>query len=258
MNLQLLNEMMERSGGPLQGHWRILPYMSDINPHDTYGFVYCIENTVTNKLYLGRKQTKHGGKKSSKTYGKATNWAKYTGSSKDLNQDIEELGKDKFNFYILEYYYTRGGLNAAEPAFQHKCNALTELLPNGERKFYNGQIGAVRWITKESHSDETRARMVASHAKRPNKSQHLIGKPANNPNLRDNLVPGGIDDYAGWNAKRIQINKDDSEIIFNNSKDAAKFIGCAHDSVARVARGEKKTIYGWKAKFISKEDITNA
>jgi len=248
MNLQLLIEMMDNSVTNKEyGHWEIMPYLLDQDPLKAHGFVYCVENTETGKLYIGRKQTVHLGKKSSKTYGKTTNWKSYMGSSKHLTDDIKSLGKDKFKFVILEFYNTRGGLNYAEIAFQIKCDVMTAKLPDGERQFYNGQVGAVRWIPKETRDFSERTKSLMAEAKR--------GKPANNPKLRENLVPGGIDDYAGWNAKRIQINKGDSEIIFNNSKDAAKFIGCAHDSVARVARGEKKTIYGWKAKFISKEEI---
>jgi len=243
MNLQLLESMMEHAVDEDEwGHWKTMPYLTDVDPMKSYGFVYVIRNKTNNKLYIGRKNTRHFGKKSSKNYGKETNWKRYAGSSKHVTEDIKIFGKDNFEFILLEFYNTRGGLNYAEIAFQIKCDVMTAKLPDGERQFYNGQVGAVRWIPKETRDFSERTRQLMSEAKK--------GKPANNPNLCDNLIPGGIDAYAGWNSKRIQINKGDSEIIFNDTKDAAKFVGCAHDSVARVARGEKKTIYGWEAKYL--------
>lgn len=233
---------MEHSNSHFGGHWVTSTHLLEVDPMTTHGFVYCIKNTVNNQMYIGRKNTRHFGKKSSKNYGKETNWKTYSGSSKHLTEQIKEFGKDKFKFVILEFYNTRGGLNYGEIAFQIKCDVMTARLPNGERMFLNGQVGAVRWVPKETRDFSDRTRELMSEAKK--------GKPANNPKLRDNLIPGGIESYAGWNSKRIQINKGDSEIIFNNTKDAAKFIGCAHDSVARVARGQKNSIYGWKAKFI--------
>jgi hypothetical protein len=231
------------------GHWQVPPALSHIKPKQTHGFVYCIESLKTGHLYLGRKQTVHGGKKSSKLYGKETPWRTYRGSSKNLKALMIKEGAESFLFHILEYFYTRGGLNAAEIEWQVKCDCLTAKMEGTEdRLFLNGQIAAMRWVPKEFHTDETRRKMRESHAKNIDHGNWHVGKPARNPKNRDNLVPGGLDPkYWGPNKKAVIVTKGEEQHIFNDSKSAARFIGCAHDSVARVCRGEKKTIYGWRA-----------
>lgn len=90
------------------GHWQLgenVTYKAD-----AFGFIYLIHNTVTDKKYIGKKQclTKLKrpplkGKKNRRIEVKESDWKSYTGSSVDLNADIEKYGKDKFNFIILHY-----------------------------------------------------------------------------------------------------------------------------------------------------------
>jgi hypothetical protein len=172
MNLQYLLDVIERTvEAEGLGHWRVNPLFADVNPVDTYGFVYCVENTETGKLYIGRKQTIHKGKKSSRMYGKETKWKQYAGSSKHLTADIKLYGKDVFLFHILEYYYTRGGLNYAEIEWQTKCDTLTAKCSKGERLFYNAQIGAVRWIPKETREWSERAKVLQSASLKGNRNR---------------------------------------------------------------------------------------
>jgi hypothetical protein len=172
MNLQFLIALMERTvESEALGQWRVNPTLAHIEPNQTYGFVYCIENTETGKLYIGRKQTVHKGKKSSRIYGKETKWRSYQGSSKHLTADIKELGEDVFLFHILEYYYTRGGLNYGEVEWQTKCDSLTAKTPDGERLFYNAQIGAVRWIPKETWEWSERAKALQSESLKGNRNR---------------------------------------------------------------------------------------
>jgi len=63
-----------------------------------YGFVYLIENTLTNKKYVGKKffytsKTKQvkGKKKKFKIY---SDWQTYYGSNEELKKDVEHLGKN--------------------------------------------------------------------------------------------------------------------------------------------------------------------
>jgi len=88
------------------GHW----VLSE-NVHldeSTFGFIYEIRNTVNNKKYIGKKQCTRKlkrqplkGKKNKRIEIKESDWRTYTGSSVDLNADIEKFGKDKFTFTIL-------------------------------------------------------------------------------------------------------------------------------------------------------------
>ena len=137
-------------------HWT-----GETDPDKYYGFVYLITNTVTGRKYIGRKFY-HIYKKKKRI--RQSNWRVYTGSSKPLLEDIKRLGKDKFTFEIICNYKTRGGLVSGEVHFQTDNDVLSpELLPCGERLFYNGHIGAVKFITPEFHSTETRAKMSATH-----------------------------------------------------------------------------------------------
>jgi hypothetical protein len=88
------------------GHW-ILTEGTVIND-ETFGFIYEITNTVTNKKYIGKKQCQSRikrkplkGKKRNRIDFKESDWKSYTSSSKELNEEIEKYGKDKFIFKIL-------------------------------------------------------------------------------------------------------------------------------------------------------------
>ena len=148
-------------------HW-----VGEVDPDVYYGFVYLITNTVTGRKYIGRKFY-HTYRKKKRV--KESNWRVYAGSCKPLKEDMQRLGKDKFTFKIICNYKTRGGVVSGEVHFQTDNDVLSpELLPCGERLYYNGQIGSVKFITPDFHSAEYRAKLSASKMgeKNPN-----YGKP---------------------------------------------------------------------------------
>lgn len=88
------------------GHW-LLSEGIFLN-EDTFGFIYEITNTVTGKMYIGKKQCKSKfkrkplkGRKNKRIEIKESDWREYTSSSNELNEDIKKYGKDKFIFKIL-------------------------------------------------------------------------------------------------------------------------------------------------------------
>lgn len=88
------------------GHW-VIQEGVNIN-ENTFGFIYEITNTVTNKKYIGKKQCQTRikrkplkGKKRNRIDYKESDWKEYTSSSNDLNEEIKKYGKDKFVFKIL-------------------------------------------------------------------------------------------------------------------------------------------------------------
>lgn len=88
------------------GHW-ILEEGVLIN-EETFGFIYEIHNTVTNKKYIGKKQCQSRikrkplkGKKRNRIDFIESDWKSYTSSSRELNEEIEKYGKDKFLFKII-------------------------------------------------------------------------------------------------------------------------------------------------------------
>lgn len=91
------------------GHW-ILPNNVQSIPEDALGFIYCITNKLTNRKYIGKKLLVNKkkrkplkGRVNSRRYTAESDWKIYTGSSPNLNEDVEKLGKDKFLFEILSF-----------------------------------------------------------------------------------------------------------------------------------------------------------
>jgi len=97
------------------------------------------------------------GKKSSKHYGKEMSWRTYTGSSTHLNNDIKKYGHDKFKFVIIDVYKTRSGLSYAEAFVQMLVECMTTYLEDGKTpRWYNRQVAAIRFVTKETPTERTR------------------------------------------------------------------------------------------------------
>ena len=87
------------------GHWTTILEI----PEDFIGFVYEI-TSPTGRKYIGKKLARTlkkykplKGQKRSRRICKDTNWKKYTGSSKELNEDIQKLGKENFSFVIIKF-----------------------------------------------------------------------------------------------------------------------------------------------------------
>ena len=85
-------------------------------PEDCVGYVYCITNTVTGRMYIGKKlakfskttyktvKLKNGNKKRKKIKSKIdSDWQLYWGSNEQLKADVQQLGEDKFIREILHY-----------------------------------------------------------------------------------------------------------------------------------------------------------
>ena len=78
---------------------------------------------------------------------KESDWKTYTSSCTELNKDIDLYGKDAFVFVIYEWITGKGLLTYRECQDQWAEEVLSrELNPYGERWFYNGNIGAVKFL----------------------------------------------------------------------------------------------------------------
>jgi hypothetical protein len=121
------------------GHW-ILTEGVYVN-EDTFGFIYEIINTVTNKKYIGKKQCKKKlkrkplkGRINRRIEEKESDWRGYTSSSNDLNEDIIKHGKEKFIFKILKTCDSKWELAYFEIKEQLERNVLLR------DDYYNGII----------------------------------------------------------------------------------------------------------------------
>ena len=109
--------------------------ITDLNdfPKDTFGFIYIVKNTETNKSYIGKKVLYHnkkvklgkkevaeltgvGRKPTTKIVTKESDWESYYGSNKEVMQLIKDGKQDLFtrtiiklasNKKLLTYYETQ-------------------------------------------------------------------------------------------------------------------------------------------------------
>ncbi len=116
-------------------------------PEDCVGFVYIITNTVSGRMYVGKKlarfkttrykmHTQKNGKKIRKKIrgAVASDWQEYYGSSDQLNKDIESLGRDRFQREILYYCRSKAECNYIEAREQFTRKVLES------DQYYNGHI----------------------------------------------------------------------------------------------------------------------
>lgn len=110
-------------------------YQEEIKPEEWFGFIYMITNKETNKIYIGKKvfwnnlkkkltkteyleHTGRGKKPTHKPVVKKSDWEKYWGSNKELQEDLKTLGEDIFEKKILKLCKTKKQLTYYELYFQ--------------------------------------------------------------------------------------------------------------------------------------------
>ena len=99
-------------------------------PSEYYGFVYLIENTITNKKYIGKKwfwstrRVKQKGKTRRKIVKNTSDWLKYYGSNEELLADIKEHGTENVKRTILHLCKTKGDCSYYEAKEQFDRNVL--------------------------------------------------------------------------------------------------------------------------------------
>lgn len=118
-------------------------------PDDCVGYVYLIKNTITGRMYIGKKlakfaktttkvvKLKNGTKKKKKIRSKVdSDWKEYWSSSEELKKDVASLGQDKFTREILRYCKSKNELSYYEAKYQFDHDVLLD-----DVNWYNG------WIT---------------------------------------------------------------------------------------------------------------
>lgn len=127
--------------------WLYQSQTVELLPEDCVGFVYVITNITNGRMYIGKKlakfskttyktvKLKNGTKKKKKIRSKIdSDWQDYYGSSPNLTQDIEQLGKDKFTREILYYCASKSECSYVEAREQFSRRVLES------NDYYNGHI----------------------------------------------------------------------------------------------------------------------
>jgi hypothetical protein len=127
--------------------WYYADQLVEILPETCVGFVYLITNTLTGRMYIGKKlakfskttyktvKLKNGTKKKKRIRGKIdSDWQTYYGSSLELNADILKLGKENFKREILYYCKSKAECSYVEAKIQFERKVLES------DDYYNGQI----------------------------------------------------------------------------------------------------------------------
>ena len=116
-------------------------------PEECVGFVYLITNTISGRMYIGKKlakfaktsykvvKLKNGTKKKKKIRSKIdSDWRDYYGSNLELNVDVLKLGKENFTREILYYCTSKAQCSYFEAREQFTRKVLES------KDYYNGQI----------------------------------------------------------------------------------------------------------------------
>jgi len=116
-------------------------------PDDCIGFVYIITNKISGKKYIGKKlakfsktsyktiKLKNGNKKRKRIKSKIdSDWQTYYGSNDKLNEDVKNLGTDKFTREIIQFCKSKSQCSYIEAKLQFEYRVLES------DDFYNGHI----------------------------------------------------------------------------------------------------------------------
>ena len=115
-----------------------------------FGFVYRITNLQSGKQYIGRKyftsrRKPRGGKRKVTT---ESDWKCYYGSSKELKEDVKELGRSVFRREIISLHRTKGWVNYEETRQLFLNNVLSE-----DENYYNSNILG-RYMKKNYYNEQ--------------------------------------------------------------------------------------------------------
>ena len=127
--------------------WTYQNTLIETLPDDCVGFVYLITNTISGRMYIGKKlakfaktsykvvKLKNGTKKKKKIRSKIdSDWRDYYGSNLELNVDVLKLGKENFTREILYYCTSKAQCSYIEAREQFSRKVLES------KDYYNGQI----------------------------------------------------------------------------------------------------------------------
>jgi Putative endonuclease segE, GIY-YIG domain len=116
---------------------------------DWFGFVYIIINNTNNKRYIGKKLFTSAGYKTvkgkRKKIRKSSDWEKYWGSSKLVQEDVKLLGQENFTREIVRLCKNRSECSYYEAKMIFETDAILS------DEYYND------WVTVKVSSVHVKA-----------------------------------------------------------------------------------------------------
>lgn len=108
-----------------------IEFTSEDIPEDAIGFVYRITNLTTGRKYIGQKRFWRPvvrpplkGQKKKRRSIVESDWKKYVGSSKEVQQQVKDAGLENFRREILAVCYSKGMLSYTEAKMQFDLGVL--------------------------------------------------------------------------------------------------------------------------------------
>jgi hypothetical protein len=101
--------------------------------------------------YLGKKQYRGTGKENK---GKESNWPWYIGSRETLADQIKAVGKEQFEFIVLEEYHSNYSLGYAET-----WSLMRAETPSNKDKWHNRLVSKISWHCAESITQRHKDRL---------------------------------------------------------------------------------------------------
>lgn len=110
---------------------------------DAFGYIYCITNLKNGRKYIGKKFFSKAGYKTvngkRKKVRKNSDWLTYYGSNKELQEEVKNIGEDKFKREIIHLCYSRSECSYRETYEIFSKGALLS------EDYYNS------WVTCKIH-----------------------------------------------------------------------------------------------------------
>ena len=183
-------------------HWLEVGKDREFVPNlNKFGFVYIITNLRNGKAYIGCKQYMHY----TRLKEKESDWKTYTGSSKWLSKDIEEIGKKHFKFEIIAEYKNKRSLRYYELYYQMKYNVLSSTMEGSdEHAYYNSRVGGKFYRPVESYEDPQYLCKISDSKKKDWEREEFRSDQIKRQRKRTKTAPR---DKLGRFAKKIKKNE---------------------------------------------------
>lgn len=141
---------------------RLRPYSGWIGVPDNWidrlGFIYIIRNTANGRFYIGKKLFRKAGKRMGKKVAEISNWQKYYGSSKELQEEITRYGKNNFEREILQCFDSKSDMAFAELLYQIKYCIKNKLS-------YNSMVNVRLFIRESMRNIEIKEDIICTKTK---------------------------------------------------------------------------------------------